>query len=109
MVTTRTREIAVRMALGASRWRVVGLMLADVVRLVAPGVLVGLVIGGVLIRTLTNVMGTPLTVGSTPLGLVEPLVYAGATAVALLVALVAGLLPARRASRIPPMIAMRSE
>lgn len=109
MVTTRTREIAVRMALGASRWRVVGLMLADVVRLVAPGVLVGLVIGGVLIRTLTNVMGTPLTVGSTPLGLVEPLVYAGATAVALLVALIAGLLPARRASRIPPMIAMRSE
>jgi predicted permease len=109
MVTTRTREIAVRMALGASRWRVVAMMLGDVVRLVAPGVAVGLVIGGILIRTLTNVMGTPLTIGPTPLGLVEPLVYAGATAVALLVALIAGFLPARRAASVQPMIAMRSE
>jgi ABC-type antimicrobial peptide transport system permease subunit len=97
------------MALGASRWRVVAMMLGDVVRLVAPGVAVGLVIGGILIRTLTNVMGTPLTIGPTPLGLVEPLVYAGATTVALLVALIVGFLPARRAASVQPMIAMRSE
>jgi predicted permease len=109
MVMTRTREIAVRMALGATRPRVVGLMLVDVVRLVTPGVVVGLVAGGVLIRTLTDVMGTPLTVGSTPLGVVEPLVYVGAAGIAFGVALVAGLPPARRAASVQPMIAMRSD
>jgi ABC-type antimicrobial peptide transport system permease subunit len=62
MVATRTREIAVRMALGATRPRVLGLMLSDVVKLVTPGVAVGLLVGAVLIRTMNNVMGTPLTV-----------------------------------------------
>lgn len=109
MVATRTREIAVRMALGATRTRVVGLMLSDVVTLVTPGVAVGLLAGAVLIRTLDTVMGTPLTVGPAPLGAVEPLVYAGAGAVAVAVALLAGLPAARRAASVQPMIAMRAE
>jgi predicted permease len=109
MVATRTREIAVRMALGASRPQVVGLMLFDVVKLVAPGVAVGLLVGAVLIRTMSNVMGTPLTVGSTPLGAVEPLIYAAAASVAVVVALLAGLPAARRAASIQPLVAMRSE
>lgn len=109
MVATRTREIAVRMALGASRTRVIGLMLYDVVKLVAPGVAVGLVIGAVLIRSISEVMGTPLTVGPTPLGAVEPLIYAGAAVVSIAVALLAGLPPARRAASIQPMTAMRLE
>ncbi len=109
MVTTRTREIAVRMALGASRFRVVQLLLSDVVRLVAPGVVVGLIAGAVLIRTLTEVMGTPLTVGPTPLGAVEPVIYATAALVTLGIALIAGLPAARRATTVPPMRAMRSE
>jgi predicted permease len=108
-VATRTREIAVRMALGASSPRVLGLMLFDVVKLVIPGVAVGLLVGAGLIRTMTSVMGTPLTVGSTPLGIVEPLIYVAAAAVAVGVALLAGLAPARRAASIQPMIAMRSE
>jgi len=109
MVATRTREIAVRMALGATRPRVLALMLSDVVKLVTPGVVVGLVVGAVLIRTMGDVMGTPLAVGPTPLGAVEPLIYVAAAAVAVVVALLAGLPAARRAASIQPMIAMRSE
>ncbi len=109
MVATRTRELAVRMALGATRWRVLGLVLSDVVKLVIPGVAGGVVLGAVLIRTMENVMGTPLTVGSTPLGVMEPIIYAGAAAIAVLVALLAGLPAARRATTVQPMAAIRSE
>lgn len=109
MVATRTREIAVRMALGATRSRVLGLMLFDVVKLVTPGVAVGLLAGAVLIRTVNSIMGTPLTVGSTPLGAVEPLIYVAAASVAVVAALLAGLPAARRAASVQPMVAMRSE
>ena len=84
-------------------------MLSDVVKLVIPGVVGGLLLGAVLIRTMENVMGTPLTVGPTPLGVMEPLIYAGASAIAISVALLAGLPAARRATSIQPMVAMRSE
>ena len=109
MVATRTRELAVRMALGATRRSVFGLMLWDVVKLVIPGVAGGLLLAAVLIRTLENVMGTPLTVGPTPLGVMEPLIYAGASAIAIAVALLAGLPAARRATTVQPMVAIRSE
>ena len=109
MVATRTRELAVRMALGASRLRVFGLMLSDVVKLVIPGVAGGLLLAAVLIRTMEDVMGTPLTVGPTPLGVMEPLIYAGASAIAFSVAILAGLPAARRATSVQPMVAMRSE
>ena len=109
MVATRTRELAVRMALGATRRRVLGMMLTDVVKLVIPGVAGGLVIGALLIRVMENVMGTPLTVGPTPLGVMEPIIYAGAAAIAISVALLAGLPAARRATTIQPMVAMRTE
>ena len=109
MVATRTRELAVRMALGATRLGVFRLMLSDVVKLVIPGVVGGIVLAAVLIRTMENVMGTPLTVGPTPLGVMEPLIYAGASAIAIAVALLAGLPAARRATSVQPMVAIRSE
>jgi ABC-type antimicrobial peptide transport system permease subunit len=109
MVATRTRELALRMALGATRPRVFGLMLWDVVRLVIPGVAGGLILAAVLIRTMEDVMGTPLTVGPTPLGVMEPLIYGLASAIAVSVALLAGLPAARRATCVQPMVAMRSE
>jgi ABC-type antimicrobial peptide transport system permease subunit len=109
MVAARTREFAVRMALGATRLRVFGLMLSDVVKLVIPGIAGGLGLAAVLIRMLENVMGTPLTVGPTPLGIMEPLIYAAASAAAVCVALLAGLPAARRATAVQPMAAMRSE
>ncbi len=109
MVATRTRELAVRMALGATRLRVFGLMLSDIVKLVIPGVAGGLLLASVLIRTMEDVMGTPLTLGPTPLGVMEPLIYALASAIAVSVALLAGLPAARRATSVQPMVAMRSE
>ena len=109
MVTTRTRELALRIALGATRLRVFRMMLSDVVRLVIPGVAGGLMIGAILIRTMQDVMGTPLSVGSEPLGVMEPVIYAAASAIAIVVALIAGLPAARRATSVEPMVAMRSE
>ena len=109
MVATRTREFAVRMALGSTRRRVFALMLSDTVKLVIPGVVGGLLMAAVLIRTMQDVMGTPLTVGPEPLGVMEPVIYAGASILAVTVALLAGLPAARRATSIDPMAAIRSE
>ena len=109
MVATRTREIAVRMALGSTRRRVFALMLSDVVKLVVPGIGGGLLLAAVLIRTMEDVMGTPLTLGPDPLGIMEPLIYVMASAIAITVALLAGLPAARRATAVQPMAAIRSE
>jgi ABC-type antimicrobial peptide transport system permease subunit len=97
------------MALGASRPRVVGLMLFSVVKLVIPGVAGGLLIGAVMVRSIQTFAETPLTVGPAALGVVEPLIYLGAAAIAISVAVVAGLPAARRAASVQPMVAMRSE
>jgi predicted permease len=109
MVATRTRELALRMALGSTRLRVFGLMLREIVRLVVPGIAGGLVLAAVLIRTMEDVMGTPLTLGSEPLGVMEPLIYGVASMIAVSVALLAGLPAARRATTVQPMVAMRAE
>ena len=109
MVATRTREIAVRMALGSTRLGVFRMMLSDTVKLVIPGVAGGILLASVLIRTMENVMGTPLTLGPDSLGIMEPLIYAGAAAIAVAAALLAGLPAARRATTVPPMVAIRSE
>lgn len=109
MVATRTREFAVRMALGSTRRRVFGLMLSNTVVLVLPGVAGGLVLAAILIRTMQDVLGTPLSVGSEPLGVMEPAIYIGASILAVTVALLAGVPAARRATSIDPMAAIRSE
>ena len=102
MVAARTREIAVRVALGASRRRVIAMILFDVVKLAMPGIVVGIVLTVGLMRLNAENMGIALSD-------VESLAYVGGAAVALIVALVASLPPARRAATIAPMIAMRSE
>lgn len=109
MVATRTREIAVRMALGSTRGAVFGLMLSDIVKLVIPGVVAGLVLAAVLVRTMEDVMGTPLTLGPNALGFMEPVIYAGASAMAIASAVLAALPAARRATAVQPMVAMRTE
>jgi ABC-type antimicrobial peptide transport system permease subunit len=102
MVATRTREIAVRVALGASRLRVVGMILFDVVKLTTPGIAVGLMLAAAFIRLNGERMGIPLSN-------VETLAYVAGAAIAILVAVLASLAPARRAASVPPMVAMRSE
>jgi predicted permease len=101
MVATRTREIAVRVALGASRRRVLRMVLFDVVKLVTPGVIVGMVLTLALNRLNAENMGIPLSD-------LEPLAYLAGAAVAIIVAVLASLAPARRAASVHPMVAMRS-
>jgi predicted permease len=109
MVATRTKEIAIRMALGSTRLAVFRMMLLDIIRLVVPGVVAGLALAAVLIRTMESVLGTPLTLGPDPLGIMEPLIYAGASAIAVTAAILAGLPAARRATSVQPMVAIRTE
>lgn len=101
MVATRTREIAVRAALGASRRRVMTMVIVDVVRLVLPGVAVGVVLTIALNRLNSENMGIALSD-------LEPLAYVAGAAIAVLVAIVASLAPARRAASVQPMVAMRT-
>jgi ABC-type antimicrobial peptide transport system permease subunit len=102
MVATRTREIAVRVTLGASRPRVIGMILLDVVKLATPGVAVGLMLAAAFIRLNADNMGISLSK-------VETLAYVLGAAMAILVAVLASLAPARRAASVLPMVAMRSE
>ena len=101
MVATRTREIAVRAALGASRRRVLSMVVFDVVKLALPGVVVGVVLTVALNRLNSENMGIALSDA-------EPLAYIAGAALALLVAIIASLAPARRAASVQPMVAMRS-
>ena len=101
MVTTRTRELAVRTALGASRRRVIAMILLDVVKLVTPGVAAGMLLAAALIRLNAENMGVPLSG-------VENITYPAGAAMAILVAVAASVAPARRAASVAPMIAMRS-
>lgn len=101
MVATRTREIAVRAALGASRRGVLAMILFDVVKLVTPGVVFGLLITVAVVRLKGDNLGIPLSSA-------EPLAYVVGAAIAVLVAMLASLAHARRAASIQPMVAMRS-
>lgn len=98
MVSSRTREMAVRLTLGASRRRVVAMILFDVVKFVAPGVVVG-VIGTVALVRLQ---------GGITVSTVEPLAYVAGATLAILTAVAASFIPARRAASVPPVVAMRS-
>ncbi len=100
-VTQRTREIGVRMALGAERGRVVREVLGDGIRLVLAGAAVGLVLAGVLSRTVTR-----LLYDTTPLDLPT---YFSATGTLLLVAFAACAIPALRAARVQPVMALGAE
>jgi putative ABC transport system permease protein len=102
MVATRIREIAVRVALGASRRRVVRMVLGDVMKFVTPGVGVGLLIAVAFVRLNGEDFGISLSN-------LEPLAYLVGAAIAVLMALGASLAPASRAASVEPMVAMRSE
>jgi len=101
MVSSRTREIAVRVTLGASRPRVIGMIVFDVLKLVTPGVAVGILAAVALVRRDSGIMSLPLSI-------MEPLAYVAGAAIAIVVAIVASLLPARRAASVQPMVALRS-
>ncbi len=93
MVAARIREMAVRVALGASRRRVMGMILFGVVKLVAPGVAVGLLLAVAFVRLKGEDFGIALS------GL-EPLAYVVGAGIAVLIAIAASIAPARRAASV---------
>ena len=100
-ITRRTGEIGLRVALGAQQSRVVSMVLFDALRLVGVGVIVGLPIA----IASTKLLRTQLhDVGTT-----DPVSIAVAVGVLALSAAVAVLLPAMRAARVSPIVALRAE
>jgi ABC-type antimicrobial peptide transport system permease subunit len=100
-VARRTHEIGVRMALGADRSHVLGLMMAMGGKLVLTGLAVGLVASLLLGRYLqSEVFSVPVT---------DPVVIAAAVVLLAVTAFVACLVPARRATRLEPMSALRHD
>jgi ABC-type antimicrobial peptide transport system permease subunit len=100
-VTRRRNELGVRMALGADKGRILTLVLRDVLIVTIAGLLVGT--AGALASS--RVIAT-LLFGITPS---DPTTCATAAALLAMVAIMAAYIPARRAARLDPMIALREE
>jgi predicted permease len=101
IVVMRRNEIGIRMALGASRGNVVGVILRQTFVLLAVGIAIGVVLGLGVTRGASS-----LLYGLQPN---DPLTFVGASALLIGVALLAGFVPAHRASRVDPMVALRYE
>jgi predicted permease len=100
-VTQRRSEIGIRMALGAKRAQVVGLVMQGGLQLVAIGLVIGLAGAAGAARLIQS-----LLFNVQPL---DPLVYVGVAVLFTAVATLACLLPSLRASRIDPLLALRSD
>jgi len=100
-VAARTREIGVRIAIGAQRRDVIGMVLGDAARLAVLGLAAGLAASLVLTRLLSGILFEVKPF--------DPETYAVVSAILLGVALFAALVPARRASSVDPIAALRQE
>jgi predicted permease len=100
-IARRTHEIGIRMALGADRARIVGGVIRETMMLVVIGVTIGVpaaLAGGHLVRG--SLYG---------LGVFDPVTIVASVAAMMVVAAIAGWVPARRASRVDPLLALRCE
>jgi putative ABC transport system permease protein len=100
-VAQRAPELGVRLALGASPARVVGLVLGDGLRLTAVGIVIGGMTGALVARAMSRLLFR--------IGAFDPVTFAGAAGVLVLVAAIASFVPARRAAHVDPLIVLRSE
>jgi predicted permease len=100
-VERRTREVGIRVALGADARSVLAIVAGDGLRLVAAGMAVGLVAAAIAVRAASS-----LVVDVSPS---DPLVYGVVVAIFVLTAAAASILPARRALRVDPIVALRAE
>jgi len=101
IVNRRTREIGIRIALGAERPDILRLVLGQGLKLAAIGTGIGLIASLIVARLMSS-----LLYGVTP---TAPVAFAGSAALVILVALAACWVPARRAASIDPMQALRTE
>ncbi len=100
-VSQRTSEFGIRLALGARPSDVLRLVLGQTLTLVAAGATIGITGGLIVTRMVTNLLYG--------VSAVDPVTFVGMPLVLLLVALMASYLPARRVTKIDPMIALRCE
>jgi predicted permease len=100
-VGQRTRELGIRTALGAVEARITRMVVLEGVRMSIVGILIGVVAAVVASRSLSTLVFGVTTTDAT--------VYASVAALLLLVAVAASYVPARRAARVDPLIALRSE
>jgi putative ABC transport system permease protein len=100
-VSQRTQEIGVRMALGASRQNVFKLIVTHGARLAAAGILLGVIGAAGVTRVVTSLL---YNVSAT-----DPISFLATAAFLAVVAILASYLPARRATSVDPMIALRAE
>ena len=100
-VSRRTQEIGVRMALGATAERIVGMVLAGGMKLIAAGIVVGLAGSALAARAMREMIWS--------VSPWDPISFAAVAAVLLLVGLQAAVWPALRATRVSPVTALRNE
>jgi putative ABC transport system permease protein len=100
-VAQRKQELGIRMALGAGSAQILRLVIVNGLKLALSGILVGTVVGLVLTRFMSSLLFG--------ISFADPLTYTLVVVLLLLVALVACLIPARRATRVDPMTVLRNE
>jgi ABC-type antimicrobial peptide transport system permease subunit len=101
VVSWRTREIGIRLALGAMRWQIVGAIVKQSLLLAVGGSVAGLVVAALLMRFLRSFLFE--------ISVLDPLTFMTVPAVMLLLAVLAAWVPARRAASVDPMETLRRE
>jgi ABC-type antimicrobial peptide transport system permease subunit len=106
-VSRRTREIGIRMALGADKQKILRLVMRQGMILVVYGLSAGLPLALALTQVLTSsIFEIPILIG---VNATDPLTYGSTALLLVVVALLACYLPARRATKVDPMVALRIE
>jgi ABC-type antimicrobial peptide transport system permease subunit len=100
-VSRRTRELGIRMAVGADRRRIFAMVLSQGLRVTGTGLLIGLIVAAVATRSMRSFL-----FGVQPL---DPVTFGATALVLILIAGVAMYRPARRATRVQPMASLRAD